>query len=82
MSVRRLGQQVVIAKVPHHQPVRAQHKPCKPKEYLKQEGCMPGLVSLDPSPARARGLFLRANELLCDTGRTVAAVEEGQGLGL
>lgn len=78
----RLGQRLVIAKVPHHQPIRAQHKPCKPKEYLKQ-GCMPGfprhgqgmpgLVPLDPSPAQARRPFPRANELLCNVGRTAAA---------
>lgn len=28
---------------------------------------MPGLVSLDPSPAQARGPFPGAKELLCDT---------------
>lgn len=40
---------------------------------------MPGDVSLNPSPPQARGLFLRANELLCDIGQTTAA--EGRAWG-
>lgn len=42
---------------------------------------MPGLVSLDPSPAQTRRPFPGANELLCDIGRAVAAVEEGKVWG-
>lgn len=42
---------------------------------------MPGLVSLDPSPAQTRRPFPRANELLCDIRQIVAAVEEGRAWG-
>lgn len=40
---------------------------------------MPGLVPLDPSPAQARRPFPRANELLCNVGRTVQQRREGPG---
>lgn len=40
---------------------------------------MPGLVPLDPSPAQVRRPFPRANELLCNVGRTVQWRREGPG---